>query len=157
MYVRGCMYPCINMCMCIHGHSMYIWKIINNITVHTGTANVHGIVLFLCFLAPCISFVCVYMRVCVFACPCPCRVCVKRLIKRRVYCSCVFRRQNQGNEKLMIERMDAVGFSFFFGFSAVSPGSFSVNIYIYIFPMDRSSVVVRTRGKQIKGIIIVEN
>lgn len=65
MYVRGCMYPCINMCMCIHGHSMYIWKIINNITVHTGTANVHGIVLFLCFLAPCISFVCVYMRVCV--------------------------------------------------------------------------------------------
>lgn len=33
----------------------------------------------------------------------------------------------------MIERMDAVGFSsFFFEFSAVSPGSFSVNIYIYI-------------------------
>ena len=87
VYVRGCMYPCINMCLCIHGHSVcvYIWKIINNITVHTGTANVHGIVLFLCFLASCCivvrSCLCICMRVRVRV-----RVCVKRLTKRRVCC-----------------------------------------------------------------------
>lgn len=157
MYVRGCMYPCINMCLCIHGHSVcvYIWKIINNITVHTGTANVHGIVLFLCFLASCCivvrSCLCICMRVRVRV-----RVCVKRLTKRRVCCFYVVSVAKSRKRKVddWANGCSRIFILFWIqrGFPWIIFGKYIhiyYYIYIYIFLMNRSSVV-RTRGKKKK-------